>query len=148
MGIFKLGNMTMGSLFTKAETIRYPAEKPTYYPATRGKVDNAIDECISCGICQKRCPTQSITVDRKAKTWTIDWFRCVKCGECIRSCPQHCLYMEQMYVPVAHQKSLQTRVQSPDADPRGKKKAAAKAAAAKSGETGTQTAGKTESNGK
>lgn len=122
MGIFKLGNVTMGSFFSKAETVRYPFEQPTYYPATRGKVDNDIDHCICCGICQKRCPTQAITVDRKTKTWTINWFRCVKCGECIRSCPQQCLYNEQQYVTVAREKSLHARVQSPDANPRGKRK--------------------------
>ncbi|MBO6164118.1 MAG: 4Fe-4S binding protein, partial [Lachnospiraceae bacterium] len=47
--------------------------------------------CIFCGICAKTCPQSVITVDRKTKTWKIDYEGCVKCGKCITKCPKKVL---------------------------------------------------------
>ena len=40
------------------------------------------DECISCGLCSKKC--KSSCIDAQAKT--IDYTRCVNCFNCIDSC--------------------------------------------------------------
>lgn len=96
MGTFKLGKMTLRSLFHKPATVRYPYEKrdlETLFPHMRGHVVNDIDTCILCGMCQRACPVDAIVVDRKGGDWTIDPYRCVQCASCVRECPKDCLSM-------------------------------------------------------
>lgn len=106
MGGFKLGKMTLGSMFKKPETVQYPFQKKEPPAGLKGHVVNDTDSCILCGICQKRCPCSAITVDKPARTWSIDRFRCVQCGTCIRECPKSCLTMAPEYAPPAAQKSV------------------------------------------
>lgn len=93
----KMTRATLESLFKKPATIRYPAERKPVYAGTRGRI--ALDEskCILCMICDKRCPTQAISVDRTGKTWAIDRLRCIQCNFCVEVCPKKCLVMETMY---------------------------------------------------
>ncbi|MEQ3362199.1 4Fe-4S dicluster domain-containing protein [Raoultibacter massiliensis] len=106
MGSFKLGKMTLGSIFKKPETIQYPAQTRYAPPGLKGHIVNDIDACILCGICMKRCPTGALVVDKPAGTWSIDRFRCVQCGSCVRECPKHCLSMDPAYAPPATKKSI------------------------------------------
>lgn len=101
MGSFRLGGMTLGSLFKKPETLLYPAQEKEPPSGLKGHVVNDVAECIACGICQRVCPADAIAVDKKARTWSIDPFRCVQCGSCVGACPQHCLAMEPSYTPVS-----------------------------------------------
>lgn len=94
---FKLGRMTLGSLFKKPETVLYPTVTKERPVGLKGHVSNDVDRCILCGICSKRCPTGALTVDKPARTWSIDRFRCVQCGNCVRECPKSCLVMEVDY---------------------------------------------------
>jgi len=86
------------NLFQKAPTRMYPIEKREPFAATRGHVDNDIDQCIYCGICQKKCPAGAIAVDRAEKSWVIDPLRCVACNYCVEVCPKKCLSMEKNYI--------------------------------------------------
>lgn len=106
MGSFKLGKMTLGSIFKKPETIQYPAQTRFVPEGLKGHIVNDIDVCILCGICMKRCPTGAIEVDKPAGTWSINRFRCVQCGSCVRECPKHCLRMDPAYTPPATKKSI------------------------------------------
>ena len=94
MGGFKLGKMTLGSLFKKPETVLYPVEKKEAPAGLKGHIVNDVDVCILCGICQRRCPCAAIVVEKPNRKWTIDKFRCVQCGTCVLECPKHCLSME------------------------------------------------------
>ena len=94
MGGFKLGKMTLGSLFKKPETVLYPVEKKEAPAGLKGHIVNDVDVCILCGICQRRCPCAAIVVEKPNRKWTIDRFRCVRCGTCVLECPKHCLSME------------------------------------------------------
>lgn len=94
MGGFKLGKMTLGSLFKKPETVLYPVEKKEAPAGLKGHIVNDVDVCILCGICQRRCPCAAIVVEKTNRKWTIDKFRCVQCGTCVLECPKHCLSME------------------------------------------------------
>lgn len=58
-------------------------EKPAL---TSGKITNDMSTCILCGLCAKQCPAECITVDRNAKTWTINRDDCMQCGACIDAC--------------------------------------------------------------
>ena len=104
MGGFKLGKMTLSGLFKQPETIQYPVQKKEPPAGLKGHVTNDTGACILCGICQKRCPTGAIVVDKPARTWSIDRFRCVQCGSCVRECPKQCLAMEPTYTPPATEK--------------------------------------------
>lgn len=97
MGTFKLAKLTLGSLFKKPATVRYPYEKrdiPTLFPDMRGHVVNDVENCIMCGMCARVCPADALTVDRKAGNWTIDPYRCIQCSSCVHECPKKCLSMD------------------------------------------------------
>lgn len=97
MGTFKLAKLTLGSLFKKPATVRYPYEKrdiPTLFPDMRGHLVNDVENCIMCGMCARVCPADALTVDRKAGNWTIDPYRCIQCSSCVHECPKKCLSMD------------------------------------------------------
>ena len=50
MGSFKLGKMTLRSLFGKPETVMYPLEKRDIPAGHRGMVEIDMAKCILCGI--------------------------------------------------------------------------------------------------
>ena len=101
MGSFKLGKMTLRSLFGKPETVMYPLEKREIPAGHRGTVENDMAKCILCGICVKRCPCSAIEVDKKAGTWTINHFACIQCDTCVRECPKDALSMSADFPHVA-----------------------------------------------
>ena len=106
MGSFKLGGMTLKSLFSKPETIMYPVQERYKPEGLKGHIDIDVETCILCGICQKTCPTGAIEVDKAGEAWRIDRFRCVQCGACWRACPKELLVMADTYTPPATQKSI------------------------------------------
>ncbi|MEC4175893.1 4Fe-4S binding protein [Adlercreutzia sp. R21] len=113
MGSFKLGGMTLGSLFKKPETVLYPFETKPAPAGLKGHIALDPDRCILCGICAKTCPAGALVVEKKERTWSLDPFRCVQCGSCVRACPKACLAMEPAYTPVATAQSC-TVVPVPD----------------------------------
>ena len=113
MGSFKLGGMTLGSLFKKPETLLYPAEQKSAPAGLKGHIENDASLCILCGICAKACPADAIVVEKKERTWAIDPFRCVQCGSCVRACPKACLAMNSAYTPIATAQSC-TVLEVPD----------------------------------
>ena len=48
---------------------------------------HATDACISCGLCEKRCPVRNIKVDGKPQ-WGND---CTMCLACYHACPEHAI---------------------------------------------------------
>jgi formate hydrogenlyase subunit 6/NADH:ubiquinone oxidoreductase subunit I len=91
MAVLKIGKMVMGSLFKKPATLMYPVVPREWQERTRGHIDIVMDDCILCGICAKKCPTQAISVARDAKSWTIQRMRCIQCSCCVEVCPKKCL---------------------------------------------------------
>jgi ferredoxin len=51
------------------------------------KYDIDIEKCIFCGLCDKFCPTNAITVERR-KSFDIDLNKCVGCNACANVCPK------------------------------------------------------------
>ncbi len=57
----------------------------------RSHIVNNVVKCIFCGQCERNCPAEAITVDRRNRTWRINLEACVNCGTCIDNCPRKCL---------------------------------------------------------
>ena len=100
MGTFKLGGMTLGSLFKKPETVMYPLEVKPAPAGRKGHIENEVELCILCGLCQKACPCHAIEVDKKQRLWTINPFLCITCFNCMRACPKDCLDMNPAFTPI------------------------------------------------
>ena len=93
----KMTRVALESLLKKPATVPYPLARKPVYAATRGRIAMDESKCILCLICDKKCPTQAIKVDRPGKTWTIDRLRCIQCNFCVEVCPKKCLSMDNLY---------------------------------------------------
>lgn len=67
------------------------AAKPSVKPRGDGKPVSDPSICVYCTLCAKKCPGGAITVDRAAKTWTLDEEKCIACGNCAEVCPKNCI---------------------------------------------------------
>ena len=110
MQIFTITGMIMRSLFGKPATLMYPVVPREYPQGNRGHIEIAIEDCIFCGICQRKCPSDAITVDRAAKVWEIERLRCVACSSCSEACPKKCLVMKSGYSPAATSPNVKERI--------------------------------------
>ena len=97
MGLMKFSGFALKNLFSKPATCNYPFEPATYPERSRGHIGIDIDSCIMCGMCQRKCPSGAITVDRKTKTWSIERMGCVQCENCVSGCPKKCLHIVPGY---------------------------------------------------
>jgi len=97
MSFFAIAKTLIKSFFRKPSTVAYPFGPREYYKGTRGAVAIVVDQCIFCGICQKKCPTGAITINRNDKTWTITRARCISCAACVEVCPKKCLSLNNKY---------------------------------------------------
>lgn len=104
MPFFVMAKTVLKSLFRRPVTRKYPFAPRQYYKNTRGKINIEIRQCIFCGICQKKCPTAAIKVDKEQKSWEIDRMRCIACGYCVEVCPKKCLSMHNQYTPAKSSK--------------------------------------------
>jgi ech hydrogenase subunit F len=120
-------NMTptvLRNLFTKKATRLYPFEVREPFKKYRGELVNNMETCTFCTLCSKKCPSQCITVDRKAGTWDLDPYACIGCGICVQNCPVSSLSMTNDHKKPAAQKAMVNMQGTP---PKPKKKAAPKA---------------------
>ena len=108
MGVFSIGKVLIDSLFRKPATLMYPVIPREWEEMTRGAVGIDVDGCVLCGMCQRACPTNAITVDRKEGTWSIERMNCVQCRGCVDNCPPNCLIMEQKYTEPGVEKVVDT----------------------------------------
>lgn len=85
------------NLLKKPATRKYPFEVRDPFPKYRGELVIEMEKCIFCGTCERKCPSQCITVDRDAGTWQCDPQACIYCGYCVDACPTKSLYMKDTY---------------------------------------------------
>jgi formate hydrogenlyase subunit 6/NADH:ubiquinone oxidoreductase subunit I len=83
----------------------YPIKKRESFERTRGSIKNNIDDCIFCGICEKRCPTGAIKVEKPKTSWSIERQQCIHCGYCTEVCPKKCLKMGNQYTEPSYKKT-------------------------------------------
>lgn len=105
MSVVNFTKTELKNLFKRPATEKYPDGPPTYKEVTRGHITNNMDACVLCGVCQMRCPTRAITVDRKAQLWSVRPFSCIQCRRCVDNCPKKSLSMAKEYTKPDVQKS-------------------------------------------
>ncbi|MDR2132531.1 MAG: 4Fe-4S binding protein [Clostridiales Family XIII bacterium] len=134
MAILKIGKMVMGSLFKKPATLMYPVVPRKWQERTRGHIDIAIEDCILCGICARKCPTNAITVAKETKSWTIRRMQCIQCSCCVEVCPKKCLDNKNEYTTPSTEKLVDSfEKPAAEAAPAGELRAAPDGAAASAG---------------
>jgi len=107
MAFFEMAKTAIKSLIHSPATIRYPFQPAKKTPISRGHVIVDASRCISCGTCQRKCPSQAILLNKEAKTWQIDRFRCIVCNSCVETCPVKCLVMDTQYTAPVTKKSVE-----------------------------------------
>ncbi len=113
MAFYKIGKLVLKSLFRKPATKMYPVVPREWQERTRGQIGITAEDCILCSICQKKCPANAITVDRKNATWEIEKMSCVQCNHCVLVCPKKCLHMEKQYTEPGYEKEV-LKVNTPE----------------------------------
>ncbi len=86
-----IGHLTVFKhAFKKRVTLEYPEVKPKLSDRFRGKHLFDIDKCKACGMCQKVCPANAITITKSengiVKCYSIDYGKCIFCGNCAYYC--------------------------------------------------------------
>lgn len=79
------------NFLNKPSTRLYPEKQREPFERFRGKIFFENENCIYCGICERKCPADAIKVDRKNTSWELNAYRCIICGECSTSCPKKCI---------------------------------------------------------
>jgi formate hydrogenlyase subunit 6/NADH:ubiquinone oxidoreductase subunit I len=108
MAFFEMVRTALRTVLQHPVTILYPAQAAKKTPISRGHVVFDGSKCISCSICQRKCPSQAIVLSKEAKSWQIDRFRCVVCNSCVDTCPSKCLSMDTQYTAPAAVKGVET----------------------------------------
>ncbi len=85
------------NLVNKRATRNYPLVKRNPFSGVRGELVNDISKCIFCKVCQVKCPSNCIEVDKEARIWKYDPMECVYCGICSENCPKKCLTHKSEY---------------------------------------------------
>jgi ech hydrogenase subunit F len=88
-------------------TTKYPNASADLPKGNRGRIDWDMVPCILCGLCEKRCPTLAVTVDKKAGTVTLQVSRCISCGVCADVCPKSAISVCQEYSRPSYGKEVQ-----------------------------------------
>ncbi len=86
-------------------------EGATIWDNYRGQHSLNVEDCISCGVCERSCPDKAIemVIDHAISDVNrhpqVDYGRCCFCSLCVDSCPQQCLEMTPVYEIVSYERN-------------------------------------------
>ena len=123
-------NLVITNISRKPATRLYPFEIRAPFNEFKGRIVFDPQNCILCGICQKKCPPDAITVTKADKVWEINLFRCIMCTECVSGCPKDCLSISNERPKTGAKETVRTVVPIVD-KPKADKPASSKAASPK-----------------
>ena len=104
--------ITIRYFFKPVVTVQYPHQTLPMTPRFRGHIELVKDEetgepkCIVCGMCQKACPSNCITVNGEKREgvkgkvlteYTLDFTKCSLCGLCVESCTPNAITFSKDY---------------------------------------------------
>src|ERR1035437_9448527 len=98
MPFMQMSSLVLKWAFKRPVTSKYPFQPRCPVAGSRGKLVFVNELCVYCKLCEKKCPTAALEVDRKEKTWTIDRLRCINCGACVEGCPKKSLELSGAHV--------------------------------------------------
>lgn len=111
--------ITLGHLFKRKVTVKYPNEEREFAVAYRGmhvlkRDEKGRENCTACGLCAVSCPAEAITMEaaerqpgeehlyreeKYAAIYEINMLRCIYCGLCEEACPKDAIYLTDRIVP-------------------------------------------------
>jgi formate hydrogenlyase subunit 6/NADH:ubiquinone oxidoreductase subunit I len=104
--MFDMISSVIDNLFSTPVTRLFPKVIRKNFKNVRGKVGGVrIEECIFCGICERKCPSNCLKVDKVAKSWTIDRYKCIICSVCAEVCPKKCIDMDETFLFSSYEKT-------------------------------------------
>jgi NADH-quinone oxidoreductase subunit I len=102
--------VTWRNLTRRAHTVQYPDVQPDLPARSRGVIALQEENCTSCMLCARECPSWCITIDSHKETipaaspggrersqnvldrFDIDYSLCMYCSICIEVCPFDALH--------------------------------------------------------
>jgi len=87
------------SIFKKPFTREYPAVRVEVPEGFRGRHILDPEKCISCGLCERDCPSKAIElVEVSGKRMPMFYLdRCIFCYQCVESCPRDAIRLSKAF---------------------------------------------------
>ncbi|MFL0166745.1 EFR1 family ferrodoxin [Candidatus Clostridium helianthi] len=85
--IKKIKNKELGDFMkNKIPKFLYKVYYPTYEKKRTTDHFQVEDNCVGCGLCEKKCPVKAIQIQNGKPVWVKD--KCVLCLGCLHRCPK------------------------------------------------------------